>query len=85
MVDFLRSRGVETLNGIFVSNLDADHIGGFLDVLDAYEVANVYLSGDPKGTETYNAFLRGVRDEGSKGTEARTGRQEDWDETRMDT
>ena len=84
VVDFLSRRGVETLNGIVVSNPDADHIGGFLDVLDAYEVTNVYLSGDPKGTESYNAFLRGVRDEGSKVTEARTGRQEDWGETRMD-
>lgn len=55
VVDFLRSRGVETLDGIIVSNPDADHTGGFLDVLDAYEVANVYLSGDPKGTEAYNA------------------------------
>jgi len=85
VVDFLRSRGVETLNGIVVSNPDADHIGGFLDMLDAYNIANVYLSGDPKGTETYNAFLRGVKDEGSEVIEARAGRQEDWGGTRMDT
>ena len=30
VVDFLRSRGVETLDGIIVSNPDADHVGGFL-------------------------------------------------------
>lgn len=85
MVDFLRSRGVEALDGIVVSNPDADHIGGFLDVLDAYEVSNVYLSGDPKGTETYNAFLRAVRDEGSKVIESRAGMQMDWGGTRADT
>jgi beta-lactamase superfamily II metal-dependent hydrolase len=51
-VDFLRSRGVESLDRIVVSNSDADHIGGFLEVLDAYEVAAVYASGDPKGTST---------------------------------
>ncbi len=43
-VDFLRSRGVDSLNGIVVSNPDAEHIGGFEDVLNAFEVANVYLS-----------------------------------------
>ena len=35
VVDFLRSRGVDNLDGIVVSNPDADHIGGFLDVFDA--------------------------------------------------
>jgi len=66
VVDFLRSRGVESLDGIVVSNPDADHIGGFEDVLGTFEVANVYLSGDLKGTFTYNSFLRAVRDEGRR-------------------
>jgi beta-lactamase superfamily II metal-dependent hydrolase len=65
VVDFLRSRGVRELDGIVVSNPDTDHIGGFLDVLDAFEVERVYISGDPKGTLTYNSFLGGVREEGS--------------------
>ncbi len=84
VVDFLRSRGVESLNGIVVSNPDADHIGGFLDVLDAYVVPSVYLSGDPKGTSTFNAFLRGVRDEGSRVEEVRAGYQMDWGGARVD-
>ena len=83
-MDFLRSRGVDSLNGIVVSNPDADHIGGFVDVLDAFEVANVYLSGDPKGTSTYNSFLRAVRDEGSEVVESRAGMQMQWGQTRAD-
>ena len=78
VVDFLRSRGVDSLDGIVVSNPDADHIGGFLDVFDAFEVGMVYVSGDPKGTLTYNSFLRGVRDEGSKVEVVRSGRRLDW-------
>jgi competence protein ComEC len=78
VVDFLRSRGVESLDGIVVSNPDADHIGGFEDVLGAFEVANVYLSGDPKGISTYNSFLRAVRDEGSEVVESRAGMQMNW-------
>ncbi|MBA3953517.1 MAG: MBL fold metallo-hydrolase, partial [Rubrobacter sp.] len=63
IVDFLRDRGVRDLDGIVVSNPDADHIGGFLDVFDAFPVETVYLSGDPKGTLTFNTFLRAARDE----------------------
>ena len=84
VVDFLRSRGVEALDGIVVSNPDADHIGGFLDVFDAFEVSTVYLSGDPKGTSTFNAFLRGVGDEGSEVVESRAGMRMEWGDTRAD-
>ena len=77
-VDFLRSRGVKSHNGIVVSNPDTDHIGGFLDVFDAFEVEMVYVSGDPKGTLTYNSFFRGVGDEGSRVEEVRNGYRMDW-------
>ena len=59
MVDFLRSRSVEALDGIVVSNSDAEHIGGSLDVFDAFEVFTVYLSGDPKGTSTFTTYVEG--------------------------
>jgi competence protein ComEC len=78
VVDFLRSRGVRELDGIVVSNPDADHIGGFLDVFDAFEVGVVYASGDPKGTLTYNSFLRAAREEGSRLEIVRAGRLMDW-------
>jgi len=84
VVDFLRDRGVRTLDGIIVSNLDADHIGGFLDVMVAFPVENVYISGDEKGTLTYNSFLRGVRAEGSKVQIVRTGYLMDWGGVRVD-
>jgi competence protein ComEC len=85
VVDFLRSRGVEDLDGIVVSNPDADHIGGFVDVFEAFEVGVVYVSGDPKGTLTYNTFLRGVRYEGSKVEVVRAGRRMDWGGVQADT
>jgi hypothetical protein len=46
VVDFLRSRGVESLDGIVVSNPDADHVGGFVDVFDAFEARSVYVSAE---------------------------------------
>ena len=57
------------------SNPDADHIGGFLDV---FEVGVLYVSGDPKGTLTYNSFLRGLREEGSEVEVVRSERRLDW-------
>jgi competence protein ComEC len=70
--------------GLLVSNPDADHIGGFLDVFDAFEVATVYVSGDPKGTLSYNSFLRGVRNEGSDVEVVRSGRRLEWSGVRAD-
>ena len=84
VVDFLHGRGVDSLDGIIVSSPDADHIGGFLDVMEAFEVANVYVAGDRKGTLTYNAFLRGVKDEGSKVNELRAGALMDWSGVQVD-
>jgi competence protein ComEC len=84
VVDFLRSRGVDSLDGIVVSNPDADHIGGFLDVFDAFPVETVYVSGDPNSTLTYNTFLRGVRDEGATTEVLRTGVLMDWGGVRAD-
>jgi competence protein ComEC len=67
-----------------VSNPDADHIGGFLDVFDAFEVGVVYVSGDPKGTLSYNSFLQGVREEGPEVEEVRAGYRMDWGGVRAD-
>ena len=66
-----------------VSNPDADHIGGLLDVFDAFEVESVYASGDPKGTLTHGTFFArrargGVEvGGGSCGQAARLGRRQD--------
>ena len=84
VVDFLRSRGVDELDGIVVSSPDADHIGGFVDVMEAFEVAEVYVAGDTKDTLTYNAFLRGVQDEGSDVNETRAGAKMDWGGVEVD-
>ena len=67
-----------------MSNPDADHIGGFLDVFYAFEVGVVYVSGDDKGILTYNSFLQGVRYEGSKVEVVRAGRRLGWGGVRAD-
>ena len=84
VVDFLRSRGVGELDGLVATHPDADHIGGLPDVLDAFQVSEVYLSGEAdKGTTTFNTFLRSVRDEGAQVFEARAGFEKNWGGTDM--
>ena len=84
VVDFLRSRGVSELDGLVATHPDADHIGGLPDVLDAFPVSTVYLSGeDDKGTTTFNTFLRSVQDEGAQVFEARAGMEMDWGGTEV--
>ncbi|MGF1473222.1 MAG: ComEC/Rec2 family competence protein [Rubrobacteraceae bacterium] len=85
VVDFLRSRGVEELDGLVATHPDADHIGGLPDVFDAFPVSAVYLSGESgKGTTTANTFLRAVRDEGARVFVARAGMSMDWGGTGVD-
>lgn len=84
VVDFLRSRGVKELDGVIASHDDADHIGGLPVVFDAFEVENVYISGDDKGTLTYNAFLHSVRAEHSDVHEVRAGYRMYWGGIRTD-
>ena len=79
VVDFLRSRGVQELDGLVATHPDADHIGGLPDVMDAFPVSEVYLSGEAdKATTTFNTFLRAVRDEKAQVFEARAGMEMDW-------
>jgi competence protein ComEC len=85
IVDFLRDRGVRDVDSVIVSNPDADHIGGFLDVFDAFPVDTVFLSGDPKGTLTFNTFLRAAREEGSDTEVVRAGTLLDWGGVQADT
>jgi competence protein ComEC len=67
-----------------VSNPDADHIGGFLGVFNAFEVGVVYVSGDPKGTLTHNSILQGGCEKASKVEEVRAGYLMDWGDVRAD-
>lgn len=78
VVDFLRSRGVQKLDGLVATHPDADHVGGLPQVLDAFDVSTVYLSGDTKGTSTFGTFLRSVRDEGARVVQSRAGMRMDW-------
>ncbi len=78
VVDFLRSRGVEELDGIVATHPDADHIGGMPEVLDAFPVEEVYVSGTASGTSTQAAFRSGVEEAGAETMEVSSGDEMTW-------
>ena len=78
VVDFLRSRGVEELDGVVATHPDADHIGGMPEVLDAFQVEAAYVSGSSSGTSTQAAFRSGVEEAGAETTEVSSGDEMTW-------
>lgn len=88
VVDFLRSRGVEELDAMIATSGDADHSGGLADVLDAFTVGDIYVSGYPKETLTYANFLRTAREEvdeeGASFSALESGMSLDWAGMRVD-
>jgi len=51
----------------------ADHIGGLIAVLGAFEVDEIWLNGDTNTSKTYSQFMSAVNSEGAKVFVARRG------------
>jgi len=65
--------GDKTINVIFATNPDSDHIGGIDEVLDEYEVGAVFEPGTISTTKTYQTFKKAVSEENAKFLLARSG------------
>lgn len=68
----------KVIDFLMVSNPDKDHIAGFISVLEKYKVLNVIIPGTVSSTETYQAFLDAVSNEGSNIFIARRGERIDF-------
>ena len=66
VVAYLKSMGVKKLDYLISTHPDADHIGGMVDVLKAFEVATFIGSGKVHTSKTYENTLLAVQAEGSK-------------------
>lgn len=76
---------MDDLEGMVSTSGDADHVGGLAEVLEAFPVEKVYLSGYPKDTLTYAGFLRAVRaEEGVEVERVRAGHRTEWGGVRVD-
>jgi hypothetical protein len=52
---------------------DADHVGGLDDILDIFDVENIWLNGDTASTQTYIDFMAKVNAEGAQVHQAQRG------------
>ncbi len=50
-----------TIDGIFITNPDQDHIGGFLDVLKVYKVDKVFEPGTYNDSKTYQNLVKEIK------------------------
>ena len=64
-----------SLEVVVATHPHADHIGGLIAVLDAFEVEEIWLNGDTSTTKTFQQFMSRVDAEGASVYEAERG---DW-------
>jgi len=55
-----------SLEVIIATHPHADHIGGLIAVLDAFEVDKILLNGDTSTSQTYSQFMSAVNSEGAE-------------------
>ena len=73
MVSYLKGYVDGPLEVIAATHPHADHIGGLIDVLDAFDVQEIWHNGDTSTSKTYSQFMSAVRSEGAGVHEARKG------------
>ncbi len=73
LVAYMRKVGVQQVDVMVGTNADADHFGGLVDVLNALPVKEVWVSGQPNTTVTFERFVDAVAKSGAKGVTARRG------------
>lgn len=57
VISFLKEKGVKQLDYVVATHPDADHIGGLIEVLNNFKVANFIDSGFPHTSQTYYDLL----------------------------
>ncbi|MGB6872723.1 MAG: lamin tail domain-containing protein [Dehalococcoidia bacterium] len=62
-----------SLEVMIATHPHADHIGGLIAVLDAFEVDEIWLNGDTSTSQTYSQFMSAVDSEGAEMFVARRG------------
>ena len=61
------------LEVMIATHPDADHIGGLIDVLGAFQVNEIWLNGDTNTSKTYSEFIAAVNSESADVHVARRG------------
>ncbi len=73
VADYIRPYVDGALEAMVATHPHADHIGGLLEVLQKYDVKNIWLNGDTYSTKTYTDLMNLVNTENATVHEAERG------------
>jgi competence protein ComEC len=73
VVPHLRSLGVSTIDVVAITHAHADHIGQLDRVLDTFEVGEVWMSGTPHTTQTFDRAISALERSSAGYEEPRAG------------
>lgn len=64
VVDYLTRQGIARLDAVIATHPHEDHIGGLVDVLDAFEVDAIYMSDEAMDSRIFEKLLDAIDEEG---------------------
>ena len=64
VVDYLSRQGIAELDAVIATHPHEDHIGGLINVLDAFQVDAFYMSDEAMDTDIYENLLDAIDNEG---------------------
>ena len=64
ILEFLRARGIDTLETLLLTHMDKDHIGGAAAILQAVKAERVVQPGASKDSGEYTAYQAALREKG---------------------
>jgi len=81
VADYLQSQGIEDVDLMVVTHPHADHIGGLPEVLERFDVREIWVNGDTSDSQTYQYFATAVAAERAAGASYREVAR--WDSVQM--
>lgn len=64
LVNYIRDLGYTSLDYVFATHPDADHVGGLDAVIENFDVGSVLIGNGKATTKTYNDFVNALVDKG---------------------
>lgn len=73
IVDYLKNAGVQSIDYLIATHPHADHIGGMVSLINAFEIKNAYMTNAVNDTKTFENLLLALEAEGCPVTQAKAG------------
>ncbi|HZJ57302.1 MAG TPA: MBL fold metallo-hydrolase [Clostridia bacterium] len=73
VVDYLKEQGIEKIDHLVGTHPHADHIGGLDDVIDEFDIGDIYMPKVSHTTKTYMDVLEAIDRKGLKIKAAKSG------------